>query len=69
MAEKVKCTSCKKDRPIKEFWKSNNLEMYPENGRVDLCRSCLTKDVKDFNDLRGVRELCKVMDYPYIEKK
>jgi len=69
MAEKKRCTNCKKDRPLKEFWKSNNLEMYPENGKVDLCRSCLTKAIKDYDNYLEVREVCRVMDYPYIEEK
>jgi len=43
--------------------------MYPENGKVDLCRSCLTKAIKDYDNYLEVREVCRVMDYPYIEEK
>jgi len=69
MAEKKKCSNCQRERPLKEFWKSNNLEMYPGDGKVDLCRLCLTKGVKDLNDWAGVREICKVLDYPFIQSK
>ena len=69
MAEKCKCTDCLRLRPAKEFWKSNNLEMYPEGGRVDLCRSCLTKGIEDLKDWRSVREVFKVLDFPFIEDK
>ncbi|KFZ25883.1 MAG: hypothetical protein KQ78_01839 [Candidatus Izimaplasma bacterium HR2] len=42
--------------------------MYPGDGKIDLCRSCLTKGVEDLEDWRGVREVCKVMDFPYLDK-
>lgn len=66
--EKKKCTGCHHDRPLKEFWKSNNMELYPIDGKVDLCRSCLTKGIEDLEDWRGVREVCKVMDFPYVDR-
>jgi hypothetical protein len=33
----------------KEFYRSNNLEKYPENGLMNQCKKCLTMHVDNWN--------------------
>lgn len=43
------CEKCRKTMDEKEFYKSNNLEKYPDNGILNLCKKCLTMHIDNWN--------------------
>ena len=42
LKEKVYCTKCGKMLKRGEFYKSNNLEKYPDGGIIPICKKCMT---------------------------
>ncbi len=69
MPEKVQrfCSKCKRTKDEKNFYKSNNLEKYPE-GYLNLCKECLTMHVDNWNPdtFMWILQDC---DVPYIAEE
>lgn len=51
MAEKKTyyCERCKSVKDGANFYTSNNLEKYPNEGKLHLCKQCLTAHVDNFD--------------------
>lgn len=43
------CEKCNRTMDEKEFYRSNNLQKYPENGLMNQCKKCLTMHVDNWN--------------------
>ena len=43
------CEKCNRTMDVKEFYRSNNLEKYPEGGYMNTCKKCLTMHVDNWN--------------------
>ena len=43
------CEKCNRTMDEKEFYRSNNLEKYPENGLMNQCKKCMTMHVDCWN--------------------
>ena len=43
------CDKCKKTINEKEFYGSNNLEKYPNDGKFSMCKKCMTMHVDNWN--------------------
>ena len=69
MAEKTKrfCEKCKTTKNTDNFYKSNNLEKYPE-GYLNQCKDCITMHVDnwDCNTFMWILQEC---DVPYVPKE
>lgn len=61
------CEKCKRTMDEKEFYGSNNLEKYPE-GKLNLCKKCLTMHVDNFNP-ETYLWILQECDVPYIPDK
>lgn len=42
------CNKCERTMDNKEFYRSYNLEKYPDNGTMDLCKKCMTMHVDNW---------------------
>ena len=58
------CEKCKRTKNEDNFYTSNNLEKYPE-GRLNLCKECLTMHVDNWNSdtFLWILQEC---DVPYV---
>lgn len=67
MATQYYCKKCNKTKRAEEFYSSHNLEKYPE-GKLDLCKDCLTMHVDNWNPetYLWILEEC---DVPYVPKE
>lgn len=67
MATQYYCKKCNKTKRAEEFYGSHNLEKYPE-GKLDLCKDCLTMHVDNWNPetYLWILEEC---DVPYVPKE
>ena len=69
MPEKQKrfCEKCKVTKNVDNFYKSNNLEKYPE-GFLNQCKDCITMHVDnwDCNTFMWILQEC---DVPYVPKE
>ena len=59
------CETCKKTMNIKEFYRSRNLEKYPNNGALNKCKQCITMHVDNWRPETYLWILEEV-DVPYI---
>ena len=59
------CKKCNKTMRGDEFYSSHNLEKYPNNGKLDMCKKCLTMHVDNYNPDTFLWILQEV-DVPYI---
>ena len=59
------CEVCKKTMRADEFYASNNLEKYPNDGKLHQCKKCLTRHVDNFNPDTYLWILQEI-DVPYI---
>ena len=64
MAEKYYCKNCNSTKDGDNFYLSNNLEKYPE-GKVDLCKKCMTLHVDNW-DPQTYLWILQEVDVPYI---
>lgn len=64
MAEKYYCKNCNSTKDGDNFYLSNNLDKYPE-GKVDLCKKCMTLHVDNWEPSTYLWILQEV-DVPYI---
>ena len=50
MAEKTYyCEKCNKTMSPESFYMSNNLEKYPDEGKLNLCKKCLTMHINNWD--------------------
>lgn len=49
MAETYYCEKCNRTMNSTEFYSSNNLEKYPNNGKFPMCKKCMTMHVDNWN--------------------
>ena len=49
MAETYYCEKCKRTMNGTEFYSSNNLEKYPNDGKFPVCKKCMTMHVDNWN--------------------
>lgn len=62
----VYCEKCHRTMDESNFYTSNNLEKYPNAGKLNLCKKCLTMHVDNFNP-ETFLWILKELDLPYIE--
>ena len=67
MAEKYYCKNCNSTKDGDNFYLSNNLEKYPE-GKVDLCKKCMTLHVDNW-DPQTYLWILQEVDVPYIPEE
>lgn len=59
------CEKCRKTMRASEFYSSNNLEKYPNNGKFNICKKCLTMHVDNWNP-ETYLWILQEADVPYI---
>ena len=59
------CEHCHKTKPEKDFYGSNNLVKYPNNGKLTQCKQCISMHIDNWNPdtYMWILEEC---DVPYI---
>ena len=62
------CKKCGKTMDDKEFYTSKNIEKYPPDGKLDLCKKCLTMHVDNWNPDSYVWILEEI-DVPYVKEE
>lgn len=62
------CEKCHGMLDEKEFYKSNNLEKYPQNGLLNVCKKCLTMHVDPW-DRETFDWILQEVDVPYVKDK
>ena len=62
------CEKCKKTMNGEQFYSSNNLEKYPNDGKLRQCKKCLTMHIDNFNPdtYLWILQEC---DVPYVPKE
>ena len=65
MAEQIYCEKCGRTKSDDEFYISNNLEKYPNGGKLSQCKKCLTMHVDNWNPDTYLWILQEI-DVPYI---
>ena len=64
--DNITCTKCKKTMLADNFYMSRNTEKFAPDGRVDLCKKCLTMHVNNWEPSTFLNIL-EMIDVPYIE--
>lgn len=62
------CDKCKKTMNVDQFYRSLNLEKYPEEGLMNLCKKCLTMHIDNWNP-ETYLPILKEVDVPYIPEE
>lgn len=62
------CEKCNKTMDEGQFYTSKNIEKYPPNGKLNLCKKCLTMHVDNWNPDTFLWIL-EELDVPYIKKE
>ena len=62
------CEKCKKTMNGEQFYSSNNLEKYPNDGKLRQCKKCLTMHIDNFNPDTYLWVLQEI-DVPYVPKE
>ena len=65
MAESYYCEKCKRTMKGTEFYSSNNLEKYPNDGKLNQSKKCLTMHVDNWNPDTYLWILQEI-DVPYV---
>lgn len=65
MAATHYCKKCNRTKAKENFYKSNNLEKYPDEGILDQCKECLTMHVDNW-DPDTFLWILQEIDVPYI---
>ncbi len=65
MAEQIYCSKCGRTKSSEEFYISNNLEKYPNEGKLNQCKKCLTMHVDNW-DPDTYLWILQEIDVPYI---
>ena len=64
MADAYYCRKCNRTHNAENFYKSNNLEKYP-NGKLDMCKKCTTMHVDNWNP-DTYMWILQEADVPYV---
>lgn len=59
------CEKCHKELSEKQFYTSNNLEKYPNDGKLNLCKKCLTMHVNNW-DPNTFLWILREVDVPFM---
>lgn len=62
------CEKCGKMLDDKEFYSSKNIEKYPPDGKMKICKKCLTMHVDNW-DPETFTWILKEIDVPYIKEE
>ena len=62
------CAKCGSLMDEKEFYVSRNKKKYPPNGRMDICKKCLTMHVDNWEP-DTYKWILKEIDVPYIKSE
>ena len=65
MAETYYCEKCNKTMSGDQFYSSNNLDKYPNDGKLNMCKKCLTLHVDNW-DPETYLWILQEIDVPYI---
>ena len=65
MAETYYCEKCNKTMNGDQFYSSNNLDKYPNDGKLNMCKKCLTLHVDNW-DPETYLWILQEIDVPYI---
>lgn len=66
LRDNITCKKCKKTMLADNFYTSRNIEKFAPDGRVDLCKKCLTMHVNNWEPSTFLNIL-EMIDVPYIE--
>lgn len=66
--EHLFCEKCGRTLPSTEFYSSNNLEKYPNGGKLRTCKKCTTMHVDNW-DPETFKPILKELDVPYIKEE
>ena len=62
------CEKCKKVLRANQFYTSNNLEKYPNDGKLRQCRQCITMHVDNWNP-ETYTWILQEVDVPYVPEE
>lgn len=62
------CKKCGKTMDGTQFYTSKNLEKYPPDGKMDICKKCLTMHVDNW-DPETYKWILQEIDVPYIKEE
>lgn len=62
------CQKCGKTLDDKNFYTSKNKEKYPPNGKMNMCKDCLTMHVDNWNP-ETYKWILQEIDVPYIKEE
>ena len=62
------CKKCGKTMDDTQFYTSKNLEQYPPDGKMDICKKCLTMHVDNWNP-ETYKWILQEIDVPYIKEE
>ena len=62
------CPKCKKTLKAENFYTSNNLEKYPDGGKLPECKNCTTMHVDNW-DSKTFLPILQEIDVPYIPEE
>ena len=68
MAESYYCEKCGKTMNPESFYTSNNLEKYPDSGKLHECKKCLTMHVDNWNP-DSYLWILQEIDVPWVPKE
>lgn len=60
------CTKCNKTLDEKQFYLSHDVEKYPPDGRINICKKCLTMHIDNW-DPETFKWILEELDIPYIK--
>ena len=68
MAGQHFCKKCGKTMNDSEFYTSKNIEKYPPDGKMDICKKCLTMHIDNW-DPETYKWILQEIDVPYIKEE
>ena len=63
-----RCEKCKRVMDQSDFYRSNNLEKYPNEGLLNLCKKCATMHIDNW-DSKTFLWLLQEIDIPWIPEE
>ena len=66
--EKRTCQKCNRFLNIDQFYRSRNLEAYPPEGYLPVCKKCFTMHLNNWEP-SSITPLLEIMDVPYIPEE
>ena len=65
LSKQYYCEKCNKTMDGDQFYSSNDLEKYPEEGKLHVCKKCITMHVDNW-DPETYKWILQEIDVPYI---